>query len=143
MPHTSRYQKVCDVFTNKVIACTKDTPLIEAVKLMRVRQPAPPPRQPVAVPDSPLKYAARRLPKQDLPREMTDPYYGEVLGDCEQVALCSYLRGGCHLQGWRVVRCKDECFFVESVWWLGSQPSSQAVFEQSRHRLQRQQPPGT
>ncbi|WP_193049303.1 EAL domain-containing protein [Pseudoalteromonas undina] len=35
MPHTSRYQKVCDVFTNKVIACAKDTPLIEAVKLMR------------------------------------------------------------------------------------------------------------
>ena len=35
MPHTSRYQKVCDVFTNKVIACTEDTPLIEAVKLMR------------------------------------------------------------------------------------------------------------
>ncbi len=34
MPHTSRYQKVCDVFTNKVIACAKDTPLIEAVKLM-------------------------------------------------------------------------------------------------------------
>ncbi|MDC9511638.1 CBS domain-containing protein, partial [Pseudoalteromonas sp. Angola-4] len=32
---TSRYQKVCDVFTNKVIACAKDTPLIEAVKLMR------------------------------------------------------------------------------------------------------------
>lgn len=35
MSYTSRYQKVCDVYTNKVIACAKDTPLIEAVKLMR------------------------------------------------------------------------------------------------------------
>ncbi|OUS70872.1 histidine kinase [Pseudoalteromonas sp. A601] len=35
MPKSSRYQKVCDVFTNKVIACSKETHLIEAVKLMR------------------------------------------------------------------------------------------------------------
>ncbi|MFY8328739.1 EAL domain-containing protein [Pseudoalteromonas sp. ZZD1] len=35
MPKSSRYQKVCDVFTNKVIACHKDTYLSDAVKLMR------------------------------------------------------------------------------------------------------------
>lgn len=35
MSQNSRYQKVCDVYTNKVIACDKHTPLVEAVKLMR------------------------------------------------------------------------------------------------------------
>ncbi|GAB0109908.1 EAL domain-containing protein [Pseudoalteromonas distincta] len=35
MSYNSRYQKVCDVCTNKVITCAKHTPLIEAVKLMR------------------------------------------------------------------------------------------------------------
>ncbi|WP_394192587.1 EAL domain-containing protein [Pseudoalteromonas atlantica] len=35
MPQNSRYQKVHDVYTNKVIACAKETRLIEAVKLMR------------------------------------------------------------------------------------------------------------
>lgn len=35
MPKSSRYQKVCDVFTNKVISCVKHTHLIEAVRLMR------------------------------------------------------------------------------------------------------------
>ncbi|MBE0422078.1 EAL domain-containing protein [Pseudoalteromonas nigrifaciens] len=35
MPHSSRFQKVGDIFTNKVITCSKHTPLIDAVKLMR------------------------------------------------------------------------------------------------------------
>ena len=35
MPKSSRYQKVCDVFTDKVLSCSKYTQLIDAVKLMR------------------------------------------------------------------------------------------------------------
>ncbi|HEA14982.1 MAG TPA: EAL domain-containing protein [Pseudoalteromonas prydzensis] len=35
MPKSSRYQKVCDVFTDKVLSCSKYTQLIDVVKLMR------------------------------------------------------------------------------------------------------------
>ncbi|WP_404341188.1 EAL domain-containing protein [Pseudoalteromonas mariniglutinosa] len=38
MSQTRHYQKVCDVFSRKLLSCTVDTPLVNAVRLMQVHE---------------------------------------------------------------------------------------------------------